>query len=964
MDIELKSFLEKIKDKSYTYPEYPGIVLICYAFSDEKPILLIWDKKEKERVYEDLLFFFKDVHLFYDEKEVSALIESKKFDVLVVSEEDIYKDIQEIEKIEIGKDSKINYEKLLRFLTENSFERKERVFQKGDFSLRGFIIDIFPYERDLPVRLELDNDIVVSLREFDIFTNRSKKEIEKISIFGIKKEKVQFIEKINDFFVISKEIEGIKPDITISPEGSNFPVLPAPNFNRDLNLLRRFLKEKEGYDVNVILESQGEIERMKEILDGSDINFRLGHLSRGFVIEDINKIYITESDIFGFTRIRYEKIELPDYDIEDFNEGDFVVHEDFGIGVFEGLMKEKLHNITIEFLKVRFGRNDEVLVPIDKIYLIKKYLGKEKPDVKPLSKEKWEKKKEKTKEKLKDIAKEMLNLYAKRKASKGFKFSEDTIEQKEMEALFPYDETEDQIKAIREIKNDMEKETPMDRLLCGEVGYGKTEVALRAAFKACLDGKQVAILTPTTILAEQHYMTFKNRLERYPVVVELLSRFTKKREKEIIEGIKEGKVDIVIGTHRILSKDVQFKDLGLLIVDEEQRFGVRQKDKIKHLKENIDFLSMSATPIPRTMNMALYGLMDLSIIETPPPGRMSVITEVIRWDDEIIKDVIIREIERGGQVFFVHNRIETIERVKKKLSSILPDLNIAVAHGRMDSRKLENIMLDFIHKKYDILLSTAIIESGLDIPNVNTIIINDAHMFGLSDLHQLRGRVGRSLRRGFCYLVIPKWLTDTALKRISAIKNYSYLGAGFKIALLDLEIRGAGTLLGLKQHGFIEDVGYDMYMRLLEDAIKEIKGEKGKKGITTEIILKRPLFIPFGYISNDEERIKIYRKIFSVKNENEIVELKKYLEDVYGKMPEDMERIFKWLFIKINCERKNISKIEELKDGYTLTIEGKLDKEKIREIVKKIKIKGFNIKEKIEVILERKEDIMKFIEFL
>lgn len=964
MDDEIKKYLANIKSKNFIYPEYPGIVLLCYTFSSEKPIVLIWEKKEKERIYEDLFFFFKNVYIFYDEKEVSALIESKKFDILVLSEEDLVKDIQEIEKIEIEKNQKIKYEEFLNFLTENSFERKERVFQKGEISIRGFIIDIFPYDKDTPIRLELDDDVVVSLREFDLFTNRSKKEIDKISILGIRKEKIILKEKIKDFFVISKEIEGIKTDIKISPEGSILPFSPAPNFNRDLNLLRRFLKDKEGYDISIILESSGEIERMKDILGDLNLNFRLGHLSKGFVIEEINKIYLTESDIFGFSRIRYEKIELPEYDIENFIEGDFVVHENFGIGIFEGVKKQKLHNTFIEFLKIRFGRNDEVLVPIDKIFLIKKYLGKEKPEIKPLSIEKWKKKKEKIKEKLKDIAKEILTLYAKRKSSSGFKFSEDTIEQKEMESLFPYDETEDQIKAIKEIKKDMEKETPMERLLCGEVGYGKTEVALRAAFKAVMDSKQVVLLAPTTILAEQHYITFKNRLEKFPIIVELLSRFTKKREKEIIDGIKEGRVDIIIGTHRILSKDVQFKDLGLLIVDEEQRFGVRQKDKIKHLKENIDFLSMSATPIPRTMNMALYGIMDLSVIETPPPGRMSVITEVIKWDDEIIKDVILREIERGGQVFFVHNRIETIERIMKKIESILPNLNVAVAHGRIQSNRLEKIMLDFIHKKYDILLSTAIIESGIDIQNVNTIIINDAHMFGLSDLHQLRGRVGRSLRRGFCYLIIPKWITDTALKRVSAIKNYSYLGAGFKIALLDLEIRGAGTILGLKQHGFIEDVGYDMYLRLLEDAIKEIKGEIGKKRITTEIILKKPLFIPYEYISNNEERIKVYRMIFNVKNNYEIDHLKKYLEDVYGKIGEDMERIFKWIFIKINCEEKNISKIEEMKDGFALTIEEILDKEKIREIVKNVRIKKFSVKDKIEILLENENDILGFIDCL
>uniref|UniRef100_A0A7C4U7V0 Transcription-repair-coupling factor n=1 Tax=candidate division WOR-3 bacterium TaxID=2052148 RepID=A0A7C4U7V0_UNCW3 len=964
MKENLREYLRNLNKKDFIYLEYPGIILICYAFSHKKPIVLIWEKKEKERIFEDLHFFFKDVRLFEDEKEISSIISRRNFDCLVLTDDEIEREIFKTETIMVKKDEKISYNDFIKFLVDNSFTKTERVFQKGEFSTRGFIIDIFPFEESQPFRIELDNDRVSSIRKFDVFTNRSFELLDFINISGVKKEKVRLKEILDDFTIISREIKGIKSDIKITQYGFRLPFSPAPNFNRDLNLLRRFLNEKRDYNITIVLESQGEIDRMKEILEDYDITFKSGHLSKGFIIEDIKEIFITESDIFGFARVMSEKIEIPEYDIDDFKEGDYVVHEDFGIGIFEGLKYEEIHGKYLEFLKVKFGSKDEVLVPVDKIYLIKRYIGKDKPEILPISKSRWEKKKEKIKENLKEIARDMLNLYAKRKSSKGFKFSPDTIEQKEMEALFPYEETEDQMKAISEIKKDMENDSPMERLLCGEVGYGKTEVALRAAFKAVMDSKQVAILAPTTILAEQHYLTFKNRLKDYPVNIELLSRFTKRTEKEIIRRIEDGSVDIVIGTHRILSKDIKFKDLGLLIVDEEQRFGVRQKDKIKKMKENIDFLSMSATPIPRTMNMALYGIMDLSVIETPPPGRMSVITEIIKWDDEVIRDIIMRENERGGQVFFVHNRIETIMNIRRKLEDILPDMKICVAHGRMRSNELERIMIDFIHKKYDILLSTAIIESGLDIPNANTIIINDAHKFGLADLHQLRGRVGRSLRRGFCYLIVPRWISPDAMKRVSAIKNYSYLGAGFKIALLDLEIRGAGTILGLRQHGFIDDVGYDMFEKLLEEAIGEIRGEKMGRLMRTEVILKKTLFIPKEYISNEDERIKIYRKLFNAKSESDLDDLRRYVEDVYGKMPEEMKRIFYWLSIKIKCERKMVSKIEEIEDGFSLKIEKKIEKNLIREIVRKVRIKRFSLKDGIEVVLENEKEIEKFLEVI
>jgi transcription-repair coupling factor (superfamily II helicase) len=526
---------------------------------------------------------------------------------------------------------------------------------------------------------------------------------------------------------------------------------------------------------------------------------------------------------------------------------------------------------------------------------------------------------------------------------------------------FPFQETIDQEEAIQKVYQDMRKEKPMDRLLCGEVGFGKTEVALRTAFKASIESKQSVILTPTTLLAEQHYRTFKERLKSFPVNIELLSRFTKKKEKKILEKIKSGECDIVIGTHMLLGKNIDFKDLGVLIIDEEQRFGVRQKEKIKESRTNVDVLSMSATPIPRTLQFSLLGIRDLSVIQTPPEGRRGVVTTVIRWDEKKIRDAILRETERGGQVFFVHNRVQSIESVGRKLEKIVPEIRIVIGHGQLSTDVLEERMTDFLEHKCDLLLSTAIIESGLDLPNVNTIIIDKAENFGLADLHQLRGRVGRSTRQGFCYLILSGHLKGKAKDRISAIKIYSELGSGFKISLKDLEIRGAGEILGKEQHGHIATIGYELYLKILQEAVKKARGEKIEKKPEAEVSLLGSFYIPESYISEEDERIELYRQISSAMSLEEVDRIESEIKDRFGKMPLNVERILKWARIKILAEEAGVTKIEEGIKYFKCEMPKAINREQIQKIVSTVRGLKFSYKEKTISVSVPRDAIFEFL---
>ncbi|MEK7828614.1 MAG: transcription-repair coupling factor, partial [Deltaproteobacteria bacterium] len=627
-----------------------------------------------------------------------------------------------------------------------------------------------------------------------------------------------------------------------------------------------------GWGVFIICHNTGQAERLKELMEGALRlpTILIGDLSSGFRFPSIKLAVITEEEIFGQKVKRRpppsHKIDAFLTQLQDLNIGDFIVHTIHGIGIYQGLKRLKIEDIENDFLLLEYQGGDKLYLPVQRLHLVGKYRGVEgkKPEIDKLGSTRWEKTKGRVKKIAEEMAKGLLELYAARKVVEGFSFSGGDRLFSEFEASFEYDETPDQLSAIEDVLKDMEEPRPMDRLICGDVGYGKTEVAMRAAFKAVMDNRQVAVLVPTTLLAQQHYLTFKNRFAAYPVTIEVLSRFrSPKEQKYILKRLANGEVDIIIGTHRLLQKDVVVKDLGLIIVDEEHRFGVSHKERLKQMKRQVDVLTLTATPIPRTLHMSLAGIRDLSIINTPPEDRLAIKTVVAKFDDELIRDAVRRELARGGQVFFVHNRVESIAQMADYLKRLIPEARIAVAHGQMKEKGLEKVMADFINKGYDILLSTSIIESGLDIPSANTILINRADRFGLAEVYQLRGRVGRSSHRAYAYLLTPPELilAEDAKKRLKALQELSDLGAGFRLAAHDLEIRGAGELLGAKQSGQIAEVGFEMYTQLLEDAIKELKGENIEKEIEPEINLRVSAYIPENYIPDERQRLFIYKRI-------------------------------------------------------------------------------------------------------
>ena len=695
---------------------------------------------------------------------------------------------------------------------------------------------------------------------------------------------------------------------------------PQPSFNKHFELLISNLRQntQDGIRNIILYDSPKQIRRMESIFEtitegGVDDDFRhegmLLTLHEGFIDHDNGIACYTDHQIFDrFHRYRIRdkfagKQVMTVKALQNLKPGDYVTHIDHGIGIFSGLEKIEVMGRVQETIRLVYKNNDILYVSIHSLHRISKYTGKEGtvPTLHRLGSNSWAKLKNKTKSRVKDIAKDLINLYAKRKAQKGFAFSPDTYLQHELEASFIFEDTPDQEKATTAVKTDMESPTPMDRLICGDVGFGKTEVAIRAAFKAVTDSKQVAVLVPTTILALQHYYTFTDRLKDFPCTVDYISRFRSTTErKKALEGAKEGKVDILIGTHRLLSKDIAFKDLGLLIVDEEQKFGVASKEKLKQLRINVDTLTLTATPIPRTLQFSLLGARDLSFLNTPPPNRYPIITEVHVFNEELIREAIEFEISRGGQVFFVHNRIQNIQDVAAIVQRVCPQVSVAVGHGQLEGTQLEKIMVDFIHGKYDVLVSTTIIESGLDIPNANTIIINNAHHFGLSDLHQMRGRVGRTNKKAFCYLLSPPMsaLTDEARKRLKAIEEFSELGSGFNIAMRDLDIRGAGNLLGAEQSGFISEVGLETYHKILDEAVAELKeqefrdvfqdesAESRLQSIRCHLETDLGLMIPTDYVSNLEERLNLYKELDSITDTAKLEAFAQKMTDRFGPLPD------------------------------------------------------------------------------
>ncbi len=952
-------------------PPYPGKLLLTYGFKDKAPLVLLTEE-DPLRVTQDAEFFFDKVFLLTEESlnRIAAVIATKDFDLLILEERNLNLPIPEQQSIKLEIGNNIFLENLLHSLDSGGMVRRNRVYEEGEYVNRGGIIDVWTLNNKNPLRIELEGERIASLRFFNPGDQLSIQRTPNATLLIKKREDKPASQILKDFFKIGPEIKDFKADVKLSSTGASIPFTPIIPFRRNLRSFKRELKALKDYRIFIAAGTPGEIHRLRDLFDIEfpQIEYLDTFLSKGFIIDKIKVGVFTESDIFGALRAKHKmkKEAISSKTERAFRHGNYIVHEDFGIGRFEGLQIVDIDRRKRECLAVEYKNRSRVLVPVEKSNLLTPYIsgGEKEPVLSDLSKNKWETKKRKVKKELENYAESLLLLYAKRSVARRHSYSKDISLIRELELAFPFQETIDQEKAIEKVYADMEKGKPMDRLLCGEVGFGKTEVALRTAFKAAIESKQSAILSPTTLLAEQHYRTFIDRLKNFPVNIELLSRFTKKREKKILKEIQSGKCDIVIGTHMLLNKKIEFKDLGVLIIDEEQRFGVKQKEKIKELRTNIDVLSMSATPIPRTLQFSLLGIRDLSVIQTPPHGRRDIVTNVIHWNERKIKDAILREIERGGQVFFVHNRVSSIESVKKKLEKIVPEIRTVIGHGQLSTEKLEKRMTDFLNHEYDLLLSTAIIESGLDLPNVNTIIIDKAENFGLSDLHQLRGRVGRSLRQGFCYLIVSKDLKGRAKERISTIKTYSQLGSGFKISLKDLEIRGAGEILGKEQHGHIASIGYELYLKILNEAINKAKGEEIIEKREAEVSLQGSFYIPKDYISEEDERLELYRKISSAENLSEVDKTEKEIEDRFGKIPSNVTRILKWARIKLFAESLGIKKVDEGLKYFSLEVESHFSKTQIEKLISTIREIKFSHKNNILSVSVPRDLIFVFFETL
>ena len=894
----------------------------------------------------------------------------------------------------ITKGDKISTDFLNEFLYEYGFERVEFVYEPGQFSVRGSIVDVFSFSNDDPYRLDFFGDEVESIRSFNIDNQISKENFDSITIvpniqnINTESDRVSFISffqveniwfgnNLNQFFDHVTEIhrqtllakaseENVRHEIvsgqilksqlqenTVFEFDSDLAFEPntfyefsnskQPVFNKNFELLGENLSDfsKKEYEIIILSNQVKQIERLQSIFEDTkvSVNFIPVNfiLHEGFIDHELKLCCYTDHQIFERYhrfKLKSRKAEREAITLKELNmlhQGDYVVHIDHGIGKFAGLLKTEVNGKMQEAIRLVYKDNDSLLVSIHSLHRISKFKGKEgtEPKINKLGTGAWQNMKSRTKAKVKDIAKELIALYARRRSEEGFAFSADTYMQTELEASFIYEDTPDQEKATIAVKQDMEKPIPMDRLVCGDVGFGKTEVAIRAAFKSVADSKQVAVLVPTTILALQHYKTFSERLENFPVRIEYVSRFKTSSEiKDTLKDLSEGKIDIIIGTHRLVSKDVRFKNLGLLVIDEEQKFGVSVKEKLKQFKANVDTLTLTATPIPRTLQFSLMGARDLSIIQTAPPNRYPITTEVHGFNEQLIREAITYEVERNGQVFFIHNRVQNIYEVEATIKKIVPGIKTGVGHGQMDGPKLEKIMLDFINGNFDVLIATTIIESGLDIPNANTIIINHAENFGLSDLHQLRGRVGRSNKKAFCYLIAPplSLVNAEARRRLKAIEEFADLGSGFNIAMQDLDIRGAGNMLGAEQSGFIADIGFDTYHRILNEAVQELKQEEfaglfdESDRVQTQAFLKLnyvndcqidtdlELLFPDEYIKGTSERMLLYRELDNLETEEQLELFKTGLIDRFGKMPQESIELLevvqlRWKAIELSMEK-------------------------------------------------------------
>ena len=937
--------------------------------------------------------------------------------------------------IEIEVKKEYPFEELIKKFTTMNFVKKDFVEEYGDFAVRGGILDIFPFVGDNPIRFEFWGDTVESIREFDVLSQRSIRELQTANVIASlhddypdhtvisqipdSADEIETRVSIFDYLssdalllfdepvLIEKEIEELQQEgysdilnwkmiendvngflrldhttIQNSRSGDNINFLShsQPPFAGSIKRLIEQIQKTsdQGNTVYLASDTKEEGERLEELIEEeltapdqlavrsqkledrsqndwnidaitqsqivdtsssidsyqSPINYFLlpESFHSGFIYPPANIAIFTEHEIFGRLKRRgtTKRKMFKGFTQKEFQQlkrGDFVVHQDYGIGQFVGLQKIKVRGVETEVMKLVYENEDALYVHLNFIDRVQKYSSREghTPKLNKLGGSDWGRLKLRARKKIKDIARDLIKLYARRKHEQGFAFAPDTHWQKEMEASFIYEDTPDQTKSTLDVKQDMEQLSPMDRLICGDVGYGKTEVAVRAAFKAVMNGKQVAVLVPTTILAHQHFHTFFDRVGRYSMRVESLTRFRSKNEqKEVLEALKEGKVDILIGTHRLLSKDVEFKDFGLLIIDEEQRFGVASKEKLRQLRASVDTLTLTATPIPRTLQFSLMGARDLSLINTPPRNRIPIQTEIAQFDLQLIHEAIMKELHRGGQVYFVHDRVQNIDLIRAMLEEHVPKARFHVAHGQMKGHELEKTMMDFLEKKYDVLLCTKIIESGIDIPSVNTIIVNRADRFGLAELYQLRGRVGRSNIQAYAYLLTPPLsvLPRVTLRRLQAIQEFTELGSGFNLAMRDLEIRGAGNLLGGEQTGFILEMGFEMYQRIMEEAVAELKEEEfeelaekkigGEKKLKVETIIETDIeaFIPDFYIEHDAERMDIYRRLYRCDSLKDINLMRTELKDRFGDYPEEVEHLFLQIELKVVAAKVGFIKIE------------------------------------------------------
>ena len=805
----------------------------------------------------------------------------------------------------LRKGESLSHSAISEVLFGEGFRKADFVTEPGEFALRGSLVDIFSFADEHPIRIDFFGDEIESIRHFNPDNQLSIGEpLPEIAIYpnldeiGQESEHADF----QDILPEGTTIWDLRDNIL---EKNNDGILPQPVFAKNFDLLSEDIvhRQVENYTVTILSPNESQTRRLKEILRGVKPQFLPVSLHEGYIDKHSRNCYYTDHQIFE----RYHKLSVrrqversEQMTINDLNAlrmGDYVVHIDHGVGQYGGLVKTNLNGRVQEAVKLIYAGGDVVFVSIHSLHRISKFKSRdgETPKIYRLGSKAWENLKRSTKSKVKDIAEDLIKLYSERQQARGFAFSPDSYLQQELESSFLFEDTPDQATATEAVKADMESLHPMDRLVCGDVGFGKTEVAIRAAFKAACDNKQVAILVPTTILALQHYQTFTARLKDFPVRIDYISRLrTPKEIKQISEDVAAGKIDILIGTHRILNSSIRFKDLGLLVIDEEQKFGVTAKEKIRQMKTSVDTLTLTATPIPRTLQFSLLGARDLSIINTPPPNRIPVTTEVIRFDEEYLADILNRELERGGQVYFVHNRVDDLYAVRDKLHVICPQAEICVAHGQMEARELETKILRFIAGDYDILLSTTIIENGIDIPNANTMIVDRAQRFGLSDLHQLRGRVGRSNVKAYCYLIVPEEekLTDDARRRIRALEAFSDLGSGFNIAMQDLDIRGAGNLLGAEQSGFMAEMGFETYMRILKEAMNELVLSHTDEAdeplrrmafeLDTQVDTDLELMIPDTYVNVPSEKIRLYKELDGIKSEDLLKRFTANLADRFG----------------------------------------------------------------------------------